>query len=467
MVSTPAPGSMAEAQGPRRPRRKRTIDRPRLSSFEALRRINGEGGYANLVTAEVIAGLDARDAGFVTELVHGTCRRQGSYDMIIERAAGRTLNSLQPAVVDVLRLACHQLFVMRVPMHAAVAASVDLAGVAIGERVTGVVNAILRKLAASSWDEWLAELTVGLPERASLAIRHAHPQWIVEAFATALASDDAERARLLEADNEPPVPMLAVRPGLADVAELTAGGAEPARWSPWAASRPGNPGDLPAVRQGRAGVQDEGSQLVVKAATGAGLPEGPWLDLCAGPGGKSALLRGLAPGLLVSAEVQPHRAELVGRALRAYPQTGTDGRAHQVVVADGRFPAWQAGAFGLVLADVPCTGLGSLRRRPESRWRRDPAALGQLVELQTALLASAIDSTQPGGLVAYITCSPHRAETVDVIAEARGVQLLDAPALLPEVPAAASRLNPRCLQLWPHVHGTDARFCALLRRHGG
>ena len=114
MVSTPAPGSMAEAQGPRRPRRKRTIDRPRLSSFEALRRINGEGGYANLVTAEVIAGLDARDAGFVTELVHGTCRRQGSYDMIIERAAGRTLNSLQPAVVDVLRLACHQLFVMRV-----------------------------------------------------------------------------------------------------------------------------------------------------------------------------------------------------------------------------------------------------------------------------------------------------------------------------------------------------------------
>ena len=112
---------MAEAQGPRRPRRKRTIDRPRLSSFEALRRINGEGGYANLVTAEVIAGLDARDAGFVTELVHGTCRRQGSYDMIIERAAGRTLNSLQPAVVDVLRLACHQLFVMRVPMHASCA----------------------------------------------------------------------------------------------------------------------------------------------------------------------------------------------------------------------------------------------------------------------------------------------------------------------------------------------------------
>lgn len=455
---------MAERRAPHRKRRERTIDRPRLLGFEALRQVNGEGGYANLVTAQVTAGLDARDAGFVTELVHGTCRRQGSYDMIIERAAGRVLNSLQPAVVDVLRLACHQLFAMRVPVHAAVASSVDLAGVAIGERVTGLVNAIVRKLATRSWDEWLAALTAGLPERASLAVRHAHPQWIVEAFATALASDDAELAALLEADNQPPVPMLVVRPGLADVAELTAGGAQPARWSPWAASRPGDPADLLAVRQGRAGVQDEGSQLVVKAATSAGFPAGPWLDLCAGPGGKSALLRGLAPGLLVSAELQPHRAELVGRALRAYRQTGADGRAHQVIVADGRVPAWQARAFSLVLADVPCTGLGSLRRRPESRWRRDPGGLGQLVELQAGLLAAAIESTKPGGVVAYVTCSPHRAETVDVVAGARGVQLLDAPALLPEVPAAASRLNRRCIQLWPHIHGTDAMFCALLRR---
>ncbi|NLH69073.1 MAG: rRNA cytosine-C5-methylase, partial [Brooklawnia sp.] len=214
---------MAERRAPHRKRRERTIDRPRLLGFEALRQVNGDGGYANLVTAQVTAGLDARDAGFVTELVHGTCRRQGSYDMIIERAAGRVLNSLQPAVVDVLRLACHQLFAMRVPVHAAVASSVDLAGVAIGERVTGLVNAIVRKLATRSWDEWLAALTAGLPERTSLAVRHAHPQWIVDAFAAALASDETELAALLEADNQPPVPMLVVRPGLADVAELTAG----------------------------------------------------------------------------------------------------------------------------------------------------------------------------------------------------------------------------------------------------
>ena len=458
---------MAEPRGRPRRRRGRSVDRPRLAGFEALRRINGEGGYANLVTAEVTAQMAARDAGFTTELVHGTCRWQGSYDLVIELAAGRTLNRLQPAVVDVLRLACHQLFAMRVPVHAAVAARVDLAGVAIGERVTGVVNAIVRRLAARPLDDWLAELTDGLPNRAALAIRNAHPVWVADAFAAALASDDdAELAALLAADNEPPVPMLVVRPGLGEVAELVAGGAEPARWSPWGASRPGNPAELPVVREGRAGVQDEGSQLVVLAASRAHPASGPTLDLCAGPGGKSALLRGLVPGFLLASELQPHRAELVARALRGYPDLETYGRGHQVVVADGRVPAWRAGTFGDVVADVPCTGLGSLRRRPESRWRRDAEQVDELTGLQAGLLASAIESTRPGGVVAYITCSPHPAETVDVVAAASGVELLDAPALLPEVPDAASRLNPRCIQLWPHIHRTDAMFCALLRRPG-
>lgn len=454
---------MAEAAGRGRQRR-RIIDQPRLVSFEAMRQVNGSGGYANLVTAELTAGMDLRDAGFTTELVHGTCRWQGSYDLIIERASGRALKSLQPAVIDVLRLACHQLFAMRVPVHAAVAASVDLAGVVIGERVTGVVNAIVRKLAARSLEDWLSDLTGGLPNRAALAIRHAHPAWIVDAFAAALASDDTELEALLAADNQPPVPMLVVRPGLADVSELVAGGAEPARWSPWGASRSGNPTELSAVREGRAGVQDEGSQLVMLAATRAQPGTVPTLDLCAGPGGKSALLRGLVPGFLICAELQPHRAGLVAKALRGYPSADAAGRGHQVVVADGRVPAWQPDAFGLVVADVPCTGLGSLRRRPESRWRREAGSVADLAKLQAELLATAVSSARPGGVIAYITCSPHPVETVDVVARIGGVDLLDAPALLPEVPDAASRLDRRCIQLWPHSHGTDAMFCALLRR---
>ena len=145
--------------------------------------------------------------------------------------------------------------------------------------------------------------------------------------------------------------MLAVRPGLGEVAELVTAGAEPARWSPWGASRPGDPEALPAIRAGRAGVQDEGSQLVIRAATRAACPRGPWLDLCAGPGGKSALLRGLSPGLLVAAELHPHRAELVAASLRGYPRTGAGHAGHQVIVADGTRPAWQPGSFALVVVD--------------------------------------------------------------------------------------------------------------------
>lgn len=455
---------MADHARRRRSPRRRSVDRPRLIGFEALRRINGDGGYANLVTAELTADLDPRDAGFVIELVHGTARWQGTYDRIIERAAGRGLNSLQPAVVDVLRLACHQLFAMRVPVHASVAASVDLAGVAIGERVTGVVNAIVRKLSSRDLAGWLDELAGGLSPRAELALRTAHPEWVTEALAAALASDEAELAALLAADNQSPVPMLVVRPGLTEASELLTAGAEPAPWSPWGVQRPGKPAELAAVREGRAGVQDEGSQLVIQAATSSELPAGPWLDLCAGPGGKTALLRGLAPQLLVAAEFQEHRARLVAAALRAYPSADAAGRGHQVVVADGRRPAWTAASFALTVADVPCSGLGALRRRPESRWRRSPSVIDELVGLQHELLAQAIESTRPGGVIAYITCSPHPAETVDIIAQAVGVRVMDAPALLPEVPHAASRLDPRCIQLWPHLHGTDAMFCALLRR---
>lgn len=439
--------------------RRRQIDKPRLLAFEALRTINGAGGYANLVTAEATAALAARDAGFVIELVHGTCRMQGSYDRIIVAAAGRGLKSLQPAVVDVLRLACHQLFSMRVPVHAAVAASVDLAAIAIGERVSGLVNAVVRKLAEHSLDDWFAELSAGLDERAALALRSGHPEWVVAALADALASHDAELAQLLAADNRSPVPMLVVRPGLAEPAELLTGEASLARWSPWGVQRRGNPSELAAIGQGRAGVQDEGSQLVILAASRASVPAGPWLDLCAGPGGKSALLRGLAPSLLVAAEPQPHRAQLVANALVAYPPAG-----HQVIVADGRAPAWGPATMALVVADVPCSGLGALRRRPESRWRREPEVIKELAGLQRELLIQAVAATKPGGVIAYITCSPHRAETVDVVADVPGTELLDAPALLAEVPQATSRLNANCIQLWPHLHGTDAMFCALLRR---
>jgi 16S rRNA (cytosine967-C5)-methyltransferase len=427
--------------------------------------VNADGAYANLILPALLRerGLAGRDAALATELLAGTCRLQGSYDTIIAAAAGRPLSEFQPAVLDLLRLGAHQILSMRVPAHAAVAASVDLAAVTVGERVTGLVNAVLRRVAERSLDDWFDQLSHGLDEHDRLALRTAHPRWIVDAYAELLPPAELEQA--LSANNLSPQVCLAVRPGLADVSDLIRAGAQPTPYSPFGARWRGDPADLPLVRDGRAGVQDEGSQLVTWALTRAAAPFGWWLDLCAGPGGKSALLAGLARldgSRLLASDLAPHRANLVAGAVRAYAAHGS---APTIVVADGTRPAWRAGSFARVLVDVPCSGLGALRRRPESRWRRNPADVEQLHSLQVALLASAIDSAAPGGVVGYLTCSPHRRETSDVLSETLAVradvEVISAAQLLPQVPNAA--LGPY-VQLWPHKHGTDAMFGAYLRK---
>lgn len=441
---------------PRTTLRRRRPDRPRQLAYRVVRAVTADDAYANLETARLLAEakLDARDAAFVTELVAGTCRLRGTYDRILAAASGRP--RFDPPLADALALGAHQLLSTRVPAHAAISATVDLAAANAGEKVAGLTNAVLRKVAARDLDAWIADLSRGEDELGRLALRTHHPRWIAEAYRD-LLGDEAERA--LAANNVAPVPTLVVRPGLAEVAEL---GGEPTTHSPFGARRAGNPADVAAVREGRAGVQDEGSQLVAWALGRADAPRGPWLDLCAGPGGKAALLAGLAAASgtsLLAAELQPHRAELVRQGVRGYDP------APAVIAADGTRPAWRPGVFARVMADVPCTGLGALRRRPESRWRRTPGHLAELVPLQRRLLGTALDSAMPGAVVAYVTCSPHRAETTGVVeavlAGRDDVAVLDASAVLPEVPDAA--LGP-FLQLWPHRHGTDALFCALLRR---
>jgi 16S rRNA (cytosine967-C5)-methyltransferase len=450
-----------------RGQKRRRPDRARRAAFDALRAVNSDGAYANLVLPALLRErrLTGRDAAFATELLAGTCRWQGSYDKIIAAAAGRPLKDFQPAVVDLLRLGAHQILAMRVPTPAAVAAGVDLAAVTVGERVAGLVNAVLRRIAERSLDEWLDKLSEGLDDHDRLALRTAHPRWIVDAYADLLKPSELEQA--LAANNLNPAISLAVRPGLAEVDDLVRAGAEPTAYSPFGARWRGDPAELAHVRDGRVGVQDEGSQLVTWALTRVDASPGWWLDLCAGPGGKSALLAGLTPlddSKLLAADVAPHRAMLVTAALRAY--AGERSPA-SVVLADGTRPAWRSDSFTRVLADVPCSGLGALSRRPESRWRRGPADVEQLHALQRELLASAIDSAAPGGIVGYVTCSPHRRETSDVLSETLAVrsdiEVIPANQLLPEVPDAA--LGPY-LQLWPHRHGTDAMFAAYLRKTG-
>ena len=252
---------------------------------------------------------------------------------------------------------------------------------------------------------------------------------------------------------------------------------ERTRWSPYGFRLAGgDPAPLVASGQVQAAVQDEASQLAALALTRTGVPgqDKLWLDLCAGPGGKARLLGGLAAergARLVASDLHPHRARRVLDALGRL-RGGSRPQNYGVIAADGRQAPWPPGTFDRVLADVPCSGLGSLRRRPEARWRKAPGDVAELASLQRELLGTALDSVRPGGVVAYVTCSPHLAETRDVVtavAQARDdVTILDAPAVLAEVPRlrqADSGDGSRFAQFWPHRHGTDAIFLALLRRN--
>jgi 16S rRNA (cytosine967-C5)-methyltransferase len=476
----------------RRPDSRRRTDPARGVAFDVLRAVAERDAYANLLLPALLRerGLSGRDAALATELAYGTLRGQGSYDAIIAVCSDRELDRLDPPLREVLRLGAHQLLATRIAAHAAVATSVDLAKDVAGPRPAGFVNAVLRRVATRDLRTWLE---IAAPSRADdlvghLAVSHSHPRWIVEALAEALGETRdgglAETEAVLAADGERPMVTLCAEPGLAELAELTAAGATPARWSPFGAYlSEGDPAQVAAVAEGRAAVQDEASQLAAIALDRVGPHRegGRWLDVCAGPGGKARLLAGLARGRgarLVAAEVRPHRARLLRAALAAghdsalaagHASADAGALAAAVVAADGTAPAWRPGTFDRVLADVPCSGLGALRRRAEARWRRSAEDVAALGPLQRALLAAALDSAAPGGVVAYVTCSPHVAETRDVVAEVAGgrgdAEVLDAPAVLAEIPGLrCPSPHGSFAQFWPHRHGTDAIFLALLRR---
>jgi 16S rRNA (cytosine967-C5)-methyltransferase len=475
----------------------------RRAACDVLCAVAERDAYANLLLPAVLAqrGLAGRDAALATELTYGTLRGQGTYDAVLAICSDRDLGTLDLAVREILRLGTHQLLATRVAPHAAVATSVDLVRDIVGQRAAGFVNAILRRVATRDLDAWLE---IAAPSRADdivghLAVRYSHPRWIVTALSDALGETPpggagaaglaetvlaetavaetglAETEAVLAADNERPRVTLCAVPGLAGPAELAESGASPARWSEFGAYlRDGDPARIPAVAQARAGVQDEASQLaaIALARVAVSGSDSRWLDLCAGPGGKARLLAGLAArsgARLLAAELREHRARLVQSAVSGWPSAGQGSSPAGVVVADGERPAWAAGSFDRVIADVPCSGLGALRRRPEARWRRSPETVSGLHGLQRRLLTTALESARPGGVVAFVTCTPHLAETravlADVLPARDDVEILDAPAILAEVPGlACPGPDRRYAQFWPHRHGTDAIFIALLRR---
>ena len=327
----------------------------RRIAWDVLRGVDTRGAYANLLLPTLLrqSDLDARDRAFATELAYGTLRMLGMLDALLSRGSSRPLDAVDPPVRDALRLGAYQLLATRVPARAAVATTVELVRQTSGERPVRFANAVLRR-AADTVQRADGDLAIALdaPPYDTDPIGHlcvvtAHPRWIVEAFRDALGGDLDELSALLRADDERPVTHLVARPGRVSAADLLTAARELddsaalGPWSPYAIRLGGgDPAQLAAVRARTAAVQDEGSQLVALCLAGVpGPPPQRWVDLCAGPGGKTAVLAGLLPGTGLAIELHESRTGLIVSTLAgAGPAVVVVGRAAATVGAVLRRP---------------------------------------------------------------------------------------------------------------------------------
>jgi 16S rRNA (cytosine967-C5)-methyltransferase len=437
-------------------------DAARLLAFDLLTEVNRNEGYSNLLLPQALnaSKLEDRDRSLVTELLYGTIRMQGKHDWVLSQISDRPWSEVDPGIIDICRLGVHQIHEMRIPDHAAVAATVEVARKRIGESKASFVNALLRSVTRKSIEDWFSPLASITDPVERFSIQYSHPEWIVSAYFDLLKDwDEVEAA--LKINNEAATPTLVSWPGFSTQQDLIDIGGEPTDFSPYGVHWKGNPGSLDLIKARKIGVQDEGSQLVAevfaKAADGAS-----WLDLCAGPGGKAALLSSIARQRdirFTANEISAARAVLVSQVVHG----------DRVLVSDGRTVGASSEKFDAILIDAPCTGLGALRRRPEVRWRRTLQDLRALTQLQRELVDSAIQALKPGGVLGYATCSPHLAETSIQIADIKKkhleVQQIDVDQFLPPTLHGATRDG--AMSLWTHKHGTDAMYLALFRKDIG
>lgn len=446
----------------------------RTVALDLLMQVEANDAYANLLLPKLItaAKLDSREAAFAQELSFGTLRWALFYDRIVEECAKRYTDEIELDALIVLRFGAHQILNMRVPAHAALSETVELAKHYLSRGGVGFVNGVLRRVSEKPIDQWRQIVLARCDSKTErLAVEFSHPIWVVRALEHSLKLDgrEAEIEQLLAADNTPPLVNLVALPGLAksdDTVGLIAGQASPIGFE----LDSGDPQLLRGVQNGGLRVQDQGSQLAALALSRAKpISEGEtWLDVCAGPGGKAALLAAeasMSHATLVANELQPHRAKLVESALRTVaPQI-------KVHVGDGvDFCNSKPDSFDRIMLDAPCTGLGALRRRPEARWRKSSNDVADLSKLQERLISAAFKSLKPGGVLAYVTCSPHQAETNAIVDWAQkrlgaDFELLNATDVVKSIsPQLQINTDRKTVQLWPHANGTDAMYIALITK---
>ena len=437
-------------------------------AYELHAQVWREGAYANLAWPRILAdaALSQQDRAFATELAYGSLRRFGQWQRVVEAASGRSGSQLQPDVLWVLVIGTHQLLAMSTPVHAAVHETVTLCKAVGLSRASGLVNAVLRRIARMSLDQWLDQITSDTEDPdEQLGMRHAHPAWVVRALRESLEREGAseELVELLESHNQPASTHLALLEGEPKPEDI------PTPWSPRGVLVAGDPAQDPRVRAGVARVQDQGSQLaaLVAAAARPLEPHARVLDACAGPGGKTAMVAATIEPSVVAVEQHPHRADLVRDSVRAL-----DDGAVEVITEDVVDHLAGAQPYDLILLDAPCSGLGALRRRPEARWTKSAEDLTGLITTQQRLLQASLENLAPGGRLVYVTCSPVVAETTGqmdwAVSTIPGVEAVPTGPVLAEVarqPLEGAAVGT-AVQLWPHRHHSDAMFIQILQRTG-
>jgi 16S rRNA (cytosine967-C5)-methyltransferase len=442
------------------------ISPARTAAFDILLRVETQNAYASeLLHSERLEKLSPADRGLCTELVLGTLRWRMRLDDAIRDLSSQKLEKLDPEVLTALRLAAYQIgFLQRVPSHAAVNDSVDLVKRSRKASAAPFVNAILRKLVANP--ALLGpELAPGPKTVLDLSQLYSHPLWIVERWAIEYGMEQAEI--VCSYDQKPPETTLHVTGAEAE-RELAREGLQLAPGLLVSSARRVVAGDVvrsQAMHSGQAWIQDEGSQLVAMlVGNGASI-----LDCCAAPGGKTAVIAERNPKAKISAmELHKHRAESMRTRLSAVANV-------EVVQQDVTLTTEEA-AFERVLADVPCSGTGTLARNPEIRWRLTPGDLPDLHKKQVAILKAAIRQVGRGGRVLYSSCSLEPEENAAVVEEVlRSVPALHVVPVRDELERLCvsgelvwadldSLVKGQYLRTLPGVHPCDGFFAAVLEK---
>jgi 16S rRNA (cytosine967-C5)-methyltransferase len=437
----------------------------RYVALAVLRRVERDAAYADVALDAALAerALSQRDRALATRLVYGTLAWRGLLDWHLARLAGREPQRLALPVRALLRLGLYQLLHLdRIPAHAAVSTSVDLAK-RVAPAAAGLVNAVLRR-AARERD------SLPVPDAADpvrhLAVMFSHPEWLVARWRAQLG--DAETRLLLAADNEVAPTVLRARPGAREtlLTALARGGvaAAPTRYAPDGVRVEAvAPHALPGYAEGTFAVQSEASQLVGQLLDSqAGVRV---LDVCAAPGGKAFYLAEISgrTGSVVALDQRRRGASVIAAGARRLGLTNL-----AALVADARrLPLAAAERFDRVLVDAPCSGLGTLRAHPEVRWSRVPEDLRRLAALQAQILEAATTHLRPGGALVYATCTISPEENEGVVepwlAAHPELHREDAAAHLP--PQAATHVDARgALRTFPHRDGLDGFYAVRVRR---